>query len=251
VDDIDALKDRALELFLDQRADEALAIIQGDAALSAWAAANLKQPTCEDQRGQRFFAILNQANRAPSEALADLLELRGGERVLELGFGGGAGLVRAGRALQAGGGGFLGGVDLSLDCVAATRRALDERGFSDVEVELQAGCVTAIPFPDGAFDAVMHLNCWYFWPDLGQGLRECARVLRPGGTLLTGSKIEGLRGFFGDRLAEVREQAFRNVDLEAYEAAAREAGFVDVASSKEPGAAGQLEGVTVTRATRP
>ncbi len=50
------------------------------------------------------------------------------------------------------------------------------------------GAVTAgiehLPFPDGAFDAVLANRVLYHLPDLDTGLSELARVLRPGGRLV-------------------------------------------------------------------
>jgi SAM-dependent methyltransferase len=51
-------------------------------------------------------------------------------------------------------------------------------------VELQPADATALPFPDAAFDAVVCQFGIMFFPDKLRGLREAARVLRPGGALL-------------------------------------------------------------------
>ena len=53
-----------------------------------------------------------------------------------------------------------------------------------------AGCrfgareVESIPFEDGSFDGVVTVNTVYFWPDLGPGLAEVLRVLKPGGRIV-------------------------------------------------------------------
>ena len=49
---------------------------------------------------------------------------------------------------------------------------------------LEEASVEHLPFPDAHFDAACTANCVYFWPDLDAGLRELARVLRPGGALV-------------------------------------------------------------------
>ena len=46
------------------------------------------------------------------------------------------------------------------------------------------GDVMALPFADASYDAALAVETVYFWPDLTAGLREAARVLRPGGALL-------------------------------------------------------------------
>ena len=52
---------------------------------------------------------------------------------------------------------------------AAGRLALHEASVSDM------------PFPDGTFTKVVTINTMHFWPEPAAGLREIARVLRPGG----------------------------------------------------------------------
>jgi ubiquinone/menaquinone biosynthesis C-methylase UbiE len=46
-----------------------------------------------------------------------------------------------------------------------------------------------LPFDDGTFDAVCCLEALEFMADATQALKEMARVLRPGGTMLTTSRI--------------------------------------------------------------
>jgi len=248
----DALKTQMLDEFAAGRVAEAVAVLQTNPAIAAWVADNLMKPSHEDTLTERFFGFVTRSNRAASEALADALDLRGGERVLELGFGGGAALARVAQALHAGGGGRLAGVDLSPDCVEVAQSALAALDLEQVDIDLRVGSATGIPFPDASFDALFHINCWYFWPDLSGGLRECARVLRPGGAMLSGSKLQGMRDFFGERLDELKATRFRHTDLEVYEELAREAGFVAISSApyndgpdKPPNAS-----FTLTRATR-
>ena len=51
-------------------------------------------------------------------------------------------------------------------------------------VDARVGDVQALDFPNGAFDAVVAAWMLYHVPDLDRALRECARVLRPGGALV-------------------------------------------------------------------
>ncbi len=50
--------------------------------------------------------------------------------------------------------------------------------------EIRQGSVTALPFGDASFDAIVSADVLYHVDDDGAGLREFFRVLRPGGTLV-------------------------------------------------------------------
>jgi ubiquinone/menaquinone biosynthesis C-methylase UbiE len=57
-------------------------------------------------------------------------------------------------------------------------------------VELLRHRSLPLPFPDAAFDAVCALEVLELFPDMDEPLRELARVLRPGGILLTSRGTE-------------------------------------------------------------
>jgi len=51
-------------------------------------------------------------------------------------------------------------------------------------IAAQVADVQELPFPEGAFDTVVAAWMLYHVPDVGRGLAEIARVLRPGGALI-------------------------------------------------------------------
>ena len=61
---------------------------------------------------------------------------------------------------------------------------LKTEGYADRMLFLHQDA-TLLPFPDGTFDAVTCLEALEFLPHARRTLREMARVLRPGGVLLT------------------------------------------------------------------
>ncbi len=108
----------------------------------------------------------------------DALALPAGSRVLEIG--GGAGVMTVALAQR---GYRVDAVDASAEMVELTRRNVQDAGCETM-VTAQVGDACALAFPDNAFDLVIALGVisWLAQPE--RGLREMARVVRPGGYLL-------------------------------------------------------------------
>jgi SAM-dependent methyltransferase len=104
-------------------------------------------------------------------AFADAAEIGAGQRALDVGCGPGALTAELARRL---GGNAVCAVDPSKSFVAAARERLP-----DVDIRLSGA--EQIPFPDGVFDAALAQLCVHFMADPVAGLREMARVTRPGG----------------------------------------------------------------------
>lgn len=99
-----------------------------------------------------------------------LERLAGARDVLDVGCGTGGLLARLGPAAT--------GVDRSARALALAR----ERGLTRVA----QACASALPFPDGSFDAVLALDVLYH-RDVGDeaaAVAELARVARPGGAVV-------------------------------------------------------------------
>ena len=75
------------------------------------------------------------------------------------------------------------GVDLSEEMLHVGREKLAKRGLS-TRITLERADAASLPFPDGGFDAVLVAFGVRNFEDLDAGLREMARVLRPGGALV-------------------------------------------------------------------
>lgn len=122
-----------------------------------------------------------------------LLSVRPGERILEVGFGGGAlfaSILEEGPAEAI-------GVDPSQAMVARARRRL--RGaIAKGKAEIRLGSVEDLPVESGFADKACSLHTIYFWTDAKAAMRELARVLRPGGSLILGFEAtETLRAWPG------------------------------------------------------
>jgi arsenite methyltransferase len=137
--------------------------------------------------------------------LLDTLQLRGDERILDLGCGRGAVLLLAAQRLTTG---RAVGVDLwqtfdqSGNSAEATRRNAVAERVTD-RVELHTGDMTTLPFDDSSFDIVSSLAIHNISGRAGRHkvIDEAVRVLRPGGRLM----IADIRGTkqYQERLAKL------------------------------------------------
>ena len=131
---------------------------------------------------------LSQRSGLPEAAVAASLgcgnptavaDLQPGERVLDLGSGGGIDVLLSAR--RVGPSGFAYGLDMTDDMLALARRNAAEAGATNVE--FLAGQIEAIPLPDAAVDVVISNCVVNLSPDKPAVLAETARVLVPGGRL--------------------------------------------------------------------
>ncbi|MER5391344.1 methyltransferase domain-containing protein [Saccharopolyspora sp. NPDC002686] len=129
--------------------------------------------------------------------VVDLLDVRPGEVVLEVGYGPG-GLIRRLRRTSAK---RICGVDPSQQMCDLVRRRADER------IEVRTGTAERTGFRDAEFDCAVSVNNVAIWPNLERGLDELRRVTRPGGRLL----IAWHGGTHPNRIA--RSQALREDQL--------------------------------------
>src|SRR5438132_4273234 len=113
-------------------------------------------------------------------AILQALDLRPGERVLDVGSG--PGFLAADMAVAVGASGRVRGVDIS-----ETMVAISQRRCADLpHVEFQIGDATRLPFPDGGFDVAVSTQVYEYLSDgdVTTALAELHRVLRLGGRVL-------------------------------------------------------------------
>src|SRR5262245_2180872 len=126
-----------------------------------------------------FFADLDDYRFDKLHYLPQLVDFSGfrGQRLLEVGCGIGTDLVRFAR-----GGARVTGVDLSQTAIDLAAKNLELHGLQPEELRVANG--EALPFPDGSFDVVYGHGVIQYTADAARLIRECARVLRPGGTAI-------------------------------------------------------------------
>lgn len=134
-------------------------------------------------RLSRWYDLLAGPWEARPRAIGlNLLALREGERVLEVGCGTGHALHEL--ALSVGETGRAVGLDLSAGMCAVARSRIERHGESG-RVRLARGDARSLPLPDRSLEAVFISNTLELFDGAGMArvLGECRRVLAPGGRL--------------------------------------------------------------------
>jgi ubiquinone/menaquinone biosynthesis C-methylase UbiE len=135
--------------------------------------------------GQALGWMMLRINGPMNRRAIEALEAQHGETVLEIGCGRGdavARLVREGQARR------IVAIDTASEMVDAARR-LNAPAIREGIVDVREGSVSAMPFRDGSFDAVLAVNSVQFWSHLRLDLKEVLRVLKPGGRLLIAMRL--------------------------------------------------------------
>ena len=254
-------KDAAIhEVVREHYARSALAVLESDASCCT-PASDCCAPTAEGEALEPGLAARLYGPLAPEElpdaavlaslgcgnpiAVADLHE---GERVLDLGSGGGIDVLLS--AHRVGPTGRVFGLDMTDEMLALAARNIAAAGATNVE--LLKGHIEAIPLPAGSLDVVISNCVVNLAADKPAVFREIARVLRPGGRIgVTDIVAE-------DRLSPV-ERAERGsyagciagaLSISEFEAGLRAAGLTDVSVTPTHAVADGLHSAII-RAVKP
>ena len=164
----------------DAREDGAPVRALAPAKRRLWAEAVGRQLRCPaGPAGSLFGWLMAIINAKPYEAAITALDPRPGDRVLELGFGPGHGLLALAARV---GDGQVFGVDQSsrmVDQAARRNRAAIAAG----RMGLAQGPFSPLRWADETFDKILLVNVVYFFDYRGRDIREVYRVLRDGGRI--------------------------------------------------------------------
>ena len=126
--------------------------------------------------------------------------LKPGERVVDLGSGGGFDCFIA--AAQVGPEGRVVGIDMTEEMLERSRAAATAMGLRNVE--FRQGVIESLPIEDGSVDVVISNGVINLCADKRQVFAEILRVLRPGGRLQFADIANG---------KDIPQGALRNIDL--------------------------------------
>lgn len=144
---------------------------------------------CDDQEpvGSSLYSALERDELPDAAVLASLgcgnpiavADLQPGDRVLDLGSGGGIDVLLSARRVGPTGRAF--GLDMTDEMLALAQQNAVDAGATNVE--FLKGHIEAIPLPAGSVDVVISNCVVNLAADKAAVFREIARVLRPGGRI--------------------------------------------------------------------
>lgn len=183
----------------------------------------------------RYLRWLPQMWRSEiNDAVVEQIAPQRGERVVDIGAGMGAGVIRAAQE---------GAHVLAVEPTPFMRRALAMRRLCSRNrrrIDVVDGAAEAIPAADRSVDAVWAVNTMHHWINVERGVAEIVRVLRPTGRVLlvdedftNPAHPEHERCGGGDHGGGPEHHGFTMVDAETVGGLLRSAGFTNVDTTAE------------------
>jgi ubiquinone/menaquinone biosynthesis C-methylase UbiE len=134
------------------------------------------------------FAVIGTTLQVVGELLCEAVDLRAGERVLDVAAGNGNATLAAARRFAR-----VTSTDYVPALLEGGRRRAEAEGL---DVDFQVADAEALPYEDARFDVVLSTFGVMFAPDHAQSASELLRVCRPGGRIGLASWTP--EGFLGD-----------------------------------------------------
>ena len=187
--------ERIHEVVRERYTDAAIQVLEQDAEGTIGCCGPAKDASCCDPRlveaeegfGRRLYSAIELEGIPSAASLASLgcgdpvavAELRKGERVLDLGSGGGIDVLLS--AKRVGPSGYAYGLDMTDEMLRLARKNAADAGATNVE--FVKGTIESIPLPDASVDVVISNCVVNLAADKSAVFAEVARVMRPGGRI--------------------------------------------------------------------
>ncbi len=157
------------------------------------------------------------------QVIADM-KLRPGERVLDLGCGNGWAtrlIAQASPGVQA----------IGIDASPKMIERAEALHSLTIRARYEVGAFEKLDFKDAFFDRIFSMEALYYASDLGAAVRECWRVLKPGGSL------ETLVDYYAESTAsapwaQVMGLALHRLDEPGWRTLLEKAGFANVTTAR-------------------
>ena len=132
--------------------------------------------------GRLGGVIMASMNEPFAAWVIGLLDIQLDDKVLEVGFGPGAGIALLAKSVSRG---CIAGVDASTE-MAGQAKARNAEAIESGRVDLRYGLAESLPFGNDTFTKALAINSMQAWPCPMAGLREMQRVMVPGGRIALG-----------------------------------------------------------------
>lgn len=117
----------------------------------------------------------------------EMVTIGPGNRILDIGCGGGANIARLLQRTQQG---TATGIDFSPVSVRKSTK-MNAKAIREGRCRVLEGNVANLPFAEGSFDVVTAFETIYFWPDIEHCFNEVKKVLKPGGQFVIVNESDG------------------------------------------------------------
>lgn len=178
----------------------------------------------QGEAGAQMLSQMNESHFAVSGWGISFFQLHSNDRILDIGCGGGETLSRLSALLPDA---TLYGADYSPVSVAESKKK-NAADIASCKMHIIEASVENLPFTDGFFDRIITVECFYFWPDPAENLKEVYRVLAEKGQFLIVADIHGDAKLSTEDIENIRKYDLRNPTPDEFRKLLQDAGFSEV-----------------------
>lgn len=124
--------------------------------------------------------LFDKGNSEVNQRMTELVNAKGSDKILEIGFGSGGVIQNMASTLTDG---TVEGIDFSNAMMRVAQRK-NKHHLATGMVKLTHGNFDEVPYSPASFDTICSANTIYFWPDQNATACKIFDTLKPGGTLV-------------------------------------------------------------------